>query len=130
MKLSKHTERITEMASKIFDSELKLMELIWEHEGASAKDISLIAEKEIGWNKNTTYTILKKLEGKNCILRKDPGYICSSLVSREDVQKSETRSLLDKLFKGSRKALFSSLISDESITENELEELRKLIDGR
>jgi len=118
------------MTSKIFDSELRLLELIWNYEPVSAKDISLYAEKEIGWNKDTTYTILKKLEAKGCILREDPGYICKSLVSREQVQKNETRTLIDKLFKGSRKALFSSLLSDETITDSELEELKKLIDRR
>lgn len=118
------------MTAKIFDSELKLMELIWEKEPVSAKDVSLAAEREIGWNKNTTYTILKKLEAKGCICRKEPGYVCSSLVSRKEIQKAETNSLIDKLFKGSRKALFSSLLSDEAITESELEELKKLINGR
>jgi predicted transcriptional regulator len=38
--------------------------------------------------------------------------------------------LIDKLFGGSRKALFSALIEDESLTEEELEELRNLINKR
>ena len=48
----------------MFDSELKVMEIIWESEPVSAKQISLIAADKIGWNKNTTYTVIKKLEAK------------------------------------------------------------------
>lgn len=118
------------MNDKIFDSEFKLMEIIWENEPVSAKKASLIAEEKIGWNKNTTYTILKKLESKGYISREEPGFICKSLVSIDDVQRSETNGLINKLFSGSRKALFSSLLSDESISDSELEELKRIINER
>jgi predicted transcriptional regulator len=45
---------------KLFDSEIKVMEIIWENEPISAKQVSLIAAEQIGWNKNTTYTVIKK----------------------------------------------------------------------
>lgn len=115
---------------KLFDSEIKVMEIVWENEPVSAKQISLIAAEKIGWNKNTTYTIVKKLEKKGFIKREDPGFICSSLISREDVRRAETRSLIDKLFGGSKKALFSALIEDEKLSADELKELRKMIEKR
>ena len=123
-------EEVKKMTAKIFDSEIKLMEIIWENEEESAKNISLIAKERIGWNKNTTYTILKKLEAKGYISREDPGFVCRSLVSAKEIQQSETKGLIDKLFKGSRTALFSSLLSDESVSDEEIEELRRMIDGR
>ena len=115
---------------KLFDSELKVMELIWANEPVSAKELSILADKEFGWNKNTTYTVIKKIEAKGYIKRTDPGFICISLISKKDVCESETQTLIDKLFGGSRKALFSALIEDESLTKDEIEELRKLIDKR
>ena len=39
---------------KLFDGELKLMELLWANEPVSAKQLSILAEDRIGWNKNTT----------------------------------------------------------------------------
>ena len=110
---------------KIFDSELKLMELIWEREPVSAKDLSTL-----GWNKNTTYTVLKKLEAKGFILRKDPGFICSSLVTRGEVQKSEAKSLAARLFGGSKRALFSALLEDEELTADDIAELKEMINKR
>ena len=115
---------------KLFDSELKVMELIWENEPISAKDVSLLAEKAFEWNKNTTYTVIKKIEAKGYVKRTDPGFICTSLISREDVCKAETRGLIDKLFGGSRRALFSALLEDEELSEEELDELRAMIEKK
>ena len=53
---------------KLFDSELKVMEVLWEHEEnaaetsekVSARQIVDVLSQRIGWNKNTTYTVIKK----------------------------------------------------------------------
>lgn len=118
------------MNLKLFDSELKVMDLIWENEPVSAKELSLLAAEEAGWNKNTTYTVIKKLETKGYIKRNEPGFICTSLITKDEVCRAETQSLIDKLFGGSRKALFSALLEDEKLSKKELKELRKMIDER
>ena len=122
---SNSTKRAYDM--RLFDSEIKVMEIVWDNEPVSAKDISVIAEKEIGWNKNTTYTVLKKLVDKEYIKRTDPNFICTSIVSRSMARREETDGLINRLFGGSKKALFSALISD-GISEEEKAELRLLID--
>lgn len=114
---------------KLFDSELKVMDIIWENEPLSAKEIAVIAADKIGWNKNTTYTIIKKLMDKKSVARSEPGFICTSLIRKDEVQKAETMSLIDKLYNGSKKAFFASFI-DGDMTEEELDELKKLIDRR
>ncbi len=118
------------MKEKLFESEAKVMEIIWEKNPISAKEVSLIAAKTIGWNKNTTYTVIKKLEAKGFIHREDPGFICTPLVSQNQMQKTEAASLVKKVFGGSRKALFSALLEDEPLSEEEIDELRKLIENR
>lgn len=118
------------MKQKIFDSEIKVMEMIWEREPVSAKELSVMAADEIGWNKNTTYTILKKLEAKGYINRTDPGFICTSLISKEEVCKAETDGLVNKLFGGSKKALFSALLEDETLSDSDIEELKNMIEKR
>lgn len=115
---------------KLFDSEIKVMEIIWDSEPITAKQVSLIAAETIGWNKNTTYTILKKLESKGAIKREEPGFVCTALVSRDEIQKAETQSLVDKLFGGSKKALFSALLEDEKLSESDIRELRDMIERR
>lgn len=112
---------------KLFEGELKLMELLWEHEGASAKELSLLAAEKIGWNKNTTYTVIKKLVSKGAIQRLEPGFICRSLIGREEAGREEAKEVLRSFFGGSVKALFSSFMSDGTLSVEEAAELRKLI---
>lgn len=118
------------METRIYDSELKLMEMIWERGKISAKTLSLLAEERIGWNKNTTYTILKKLVEKGYVERQEPGFVCDALVSRGEVQRHETTGLLDRLFGGSKKALFSALLEDETLSKEDLSELKRMIEER
>lgn len=116
------------MENRLFDGELKLMELVWETEPVSAKQLGLTAAERFGWNKNTTYTVLKKLVEKKALRRNEPGFMCSSLVGRDDVRRAETARFIQKLYGGSRKSLFSSLLNDEPLSEKELDELRRMIE--
>ena len=118
------------MQEKLFDSEAKVMEIVWANSPISAKQISVIAGQTIGWNKNTTYTIIKKLVNKGYIQRQEPDFICTPLISQSQAQKSEATSLVQKVFGGSRQALFSALLEDEPLTKEELEALRRLIEAR
>ena len=118
------------MMQRLFDSELRLMELVWDNEPVTAKALSLLAAEDFGWNKNTTYTVLKKLVDKGVLQREEPNFLCTSLVKREQVQKAETKSLIDKLYNGSRKAFFASFLQSEELSEEELAELRAMIEKR
>lgn len=115
---------------KLFDSELKLMEILWEKQPVSARDLSLIATQSLGWNKNTTYTVIKKLVAKKYIRRSEPGFICTAIIHKEEVAAAETKNLIEKLFEGSRKAFFAAFIQEGSLTEEELCEMKKLIEKR
>lgn len=115
---------------KLFDSELRLMEIVWANTSITAKEISLIAAEEIGWNKNTTYTVLKKLVGKGAVKRLEPNFVCEPLITRQQVQLDETRKLIDKLFEGSLKTFFSSFLKKENLTEKEIEELKDIINKK
>ena len=114
---------------KLFDAELRLMEMIWESEPVSAKEISRMALEEFGWNKNTTYTVIKRLIEKEVLRRQEPGFICRSLVKKGDIQRLETETLITKLFGGSKKAFFSAL-ADQELSVEELEALAELIEKK
>ncbi len=114
----------------LFESELKVMEILWEKGLISAKEVSLQALKLYEWNKNTTYTVLKKLIAKEAVLRHEPNFMCETLVTKEQVQLGETRKLVDKLYNGSSKLLLSSFIQDEKLSKDDLKSLRDLINQK
>jgi BlaI family transcriptional regulator, penicillinase repressor len=113
---------------KLFDAELRLMEIVWARAPVTAKELSLIAATEIGWNKNTTYTVLKKLVEKKAVRRSEPGFLCTALITREQVGTAETRRLIDKLYDGSSKAFLAAFLQKEKLSQSELAELKDIID--
>ena len=112
---------------KLFEGELKLMEILWANEGATAKELTLIAADKIGWNKNTTYTVIKKLVAKGAVKREEPAFVCRSLIGREDVGREEAKTVLRSFFGGSVKAMLSSFMAEGALSEGEAEELRRMI---
>jgi len=116
------------MDIKLVDSELKVMEVIWREGELSAKKISLILDKDIGWNKNTTYTIIKRCIEKRAIERIEPDFICRPLVNKEQVQEFEVESLVNKLFSGSVDSLFASLVGSKKLSDAGIEKLKSIIE--
>jgi len=115
------------MQTKLFDSEFKLMNLLWEHEPTSAKELTTLAAEQYEWNKNTTYTVINKLIKKGVIERSEPGFQCTSLLGKKDAAREETHSLIERMFSGSRKAFFASFIDDKGISEEERKELIEML---
>ena len=56
------------MTVKLFDSELKIMNVLWKEGDITAKEISTILADEVGWNMNTTYTVSAK-NRTFCVMR-------------------------------------------------------------
>lgn len=112
---------------KLFDSELKVMEVLWEEGPIPARRVAEVLGQRIGWNKNTTYTVIKKCIEKGAIEREEPGFLCRALVTKDEVAQSETEQLIDKMFGGSNELFFSSFLKNQGISEEAAERLFKMI---
>lgn len=117
------------MKIKVFDSELRIMEILWTNGKMNAREIAYILEAEIGWNVNTTYTTLKKLVAKGAIKRQEPRFLCIPLITKAQIQKQEAHELGSKLFGGSVSALLSAFVADKKISKNEIEEMKQLVES-
>ena len=113
---------------KLFDSELRVMDVLWREGDLPARQIADVLTRQIGWNINTTYTLIKRCIGKGAIERREPGFVCRALVSREQVQQEETQELIDRMFDGSADALFASLLGSKRVSEAQMQRLRRMID--
>lgn len=115
------------MAVKLFDSELKVMDVLWKEGDMPAKKISDILKETTGWNMNTTYTVIKKCIAKGVIERIEPNFLCHALIDRAVVQAAETEELLHKLFDGSPDLLFASLLGHQKLSGAQIEHLRRMV---
>ena len=115
------------MATKLFDSELKVMDVLWKEGDRTAKQISDILKAEIGWNMNTTYTVIKKCIAKGAIERREPNFLCHALIGKEAVQEAETDELIGKLFDGSADKLFAALLGRKKLSAEQIEKLKQIV---
>ena len=83
------------MDGKLFDSELKVMGVLWNEGDCTAKHISDVLKEDIGWNMNTTYTLIKRCIKKGAIERSEPNFMCHALVKKEEIQEEQTNELID-----------------------------------
>ena len=116
------------MNNKLFDSELKVMSVLWREGECTAKHISDVLKKEVGWNMNTTYTLIKRCINKGAIERSEPNFMCRPLISKEAVQKRETNELIDKIFDGSADKLFAALLGKKTLSSKQIEKLKQVVD--
>ena len=115
------------MAIKLFDSELKVMDILWRKGDQTAKQIADLLREETGWNVNTTYTVIKKCVEKGAIQRTEPNFLCHPLLPKTEVQKAETDELIGKLFDGSADKLFSALLGRKKLTAEQLTALKEIV---
>ncbi len=116
------------MSIKLFDSELRVMKVLWERGDVTAKEISNILAGSVGWNMNTTYTVIKKCVAKGAIERREPNFLCHALLTRDEVRAAEAGQLVEKLFDGSPELLFASLLGSKRLTAEQIARLRSWID--
>ena len=115
------------MDTKLFDSELKVMGVLWREGDCTARHIADVLAGEVGWNVNTTYTLIKRCMQKGAIERTEPHFMCHALVEKQTVQEAETNELIGKLYDGSADKLFAALLGRKKLTADEIERLRQIV---
>ena len=112
---------------KLFDSELKVMDILWKEGDVPAKQIADALTKEFGWNKNTTYTLIKRCMKKGAIERSEPNFMCHALIPKKDVQEAETNELINKIYDGSVDKLFAALLGRKKLSAEQIEKLKQIV---
>ena len=115
---------------RLHEGELNVMELLWSNKVLAAKDISKIIKEYIGWEKNTTYTVIKRLIDKGAIRREDPGFLCRAAISKRAVQNIETKALLNKLYNGSLSTFLAEYLKNQDLSRAEIMELERILNDQ
>ena len=112
--------------TKISDAELEILEALWAAgEALNANEIRARLNQKKDWERTTVLTLIRRLLDKGMIAQeKRKVYYYSPLVERNDYVKEETKSFLNKFFKGNARNLAAALIEDENLSREDIEELR------
>lgn len=108
------------------ESDHRFMSIIWENEPLSSAELARLCFDEFGWKKSTSYTMLKRLEGKG--LAKNENTVVTSLVPRSEINERESRSFVNKSFGGSLPGFLVSFLGGKKLSKSEADELMKLIE--
>ena len=114
---------------KVFDSELKVMEILWKEVDMTAGRLAKILKEQIGWNRNTTYTVIGKLIDKGAVERYGENFSCRAVITREQVQQYEATELVGKLFGGSAEMFLSAFVSRKQLPPDEIARLKQLVES-
>ena len=115
---------------ELTDLQLLILSILWDKEKASVADVVDALKEKRNQARTTTATLLSRMEQKGWVKGEKSGKInyYRPLVSREEVQKNKLNTLIDTLFKGKKSALVSHLIGDGDIRDEELAELKSLLE--
>lgn len=112
---------------KLYESEYRFMDLIWEAEPVKSTELAKLALERLGWKKSTCFTVLKKLETRGFVQNEKA--VVTARVAREQVQRYECEALLEKNFGGSLPAFLTAFLKDRKLSEQEAEEIRIMIEA-
>lgn len=116
------TERISE-------AEHAVMEVLWDTSPLAASDVCDAVCTSRGWTMPTVKTLLSRLVAKGALATEADGrrFLYTPLLAREDYVGTESRRLVDRLFGGRGAALFAHLAETESLSDEDLSQIEKLL---
>lgn len=111
---------------KLGEVESRFADIIWDYEPLHSRDLVKLCEASLDWNRSTTYTVLRKLSDRG--LFKNEKGIVSSRISRKEFAALQSQQFVDKTFDGSLPAFIAAFTRRNSLSAQEAEEIRRMID--
>lgn len=123
------------MNCALSDGEWKLMKLLWDSSPLTIGDMVKSLSNDTGWNKNTIFVMLGRLEAKGAVISEEGKgatgrsvRLYSPIIEHGEATLEETDNFLKRVYNGSLTMLVSSLADQKKLSENDLAELRRIID--
>ena len=110
---------------KLAEAESKFADLIWENEPINSTELVQLSEGVMKWKKSTTYTVLKRLCNRGIF--KNENAVISAIMSRDEFLSCQSHRFVEDTFGGSLPFFLASFISRKRLSEQQAEELVRLI---
>ena len=111
---------------KIFESEYRFMQILWEYEPVNSTELVKLCNQELGWKKTTTYTVIKKLAQKHALANENA--TVTSLVTKETVDRQAGEELLERTCNGNIPAFLAAFLKDRKLSKEDVDKIKQLID--
>jgi BlaI family penicillinase repressor len=114
---------------ELFESEWAILQVVWEKEPCAAPTVQEVLQEDKGWAYTTVKTMMDRMVKKG-LLRTERVrnlYLYRAAITRRQAQQSEIRRTIKRAFDGALTPMMQFLIENESLSDEEYEELERLI---
>ena len=111
---------------KIFESEYRFCLILWEQEPVNSTRLVELCKQRLGWSKATTYTVIRRLAERGVL--KNENATVTSLISKEQAQRSRLQEMMEETFEGSVPAFLAAFSKSKKLTRQEVAQLQSMID--
>lgn len=111
---------------KLGEIEARFADLIWTNEPIASGELVKLAEKELGWKKSTTYTILRRLCEREIFQNQDGAV--SSCLSKQEFYAVQSEKFVEETFSGSLPRFLTAFATRKKLSDTEIEEIQRFID--
>lgn len=101
--------------------------IVWENAPLSTAELVKKCAAELNWKRTTTYTVLKKFCDKGIFHMENS--IVTVLIKREEFYALKSKNFVDETFCGSLASFISAFASVRKMSDEEIEEIKKIIDN-
>ncbi len=117
---------------QISDAEWRVMKIIWANSPITANEVIDKLQDNTNWKPKTIKTLIRRLVDKKALGFHQEGksYLYFPIVLERDCIKVESEIFLKKVFDGSLNLMLANFIEEQRLSEEEIEELKGIIDGR
>ncbi|MBQ8496786.1 MAG: BlaI/MecI/CopY family transcriptional regulator [Clostridia bacterium] len=114
---------------KLSDAEWAVLEILWGGHAFTLGEITASLKNINGWSSKTVYTYLTRMEAKGLVaIDRSINAPYSAALAREECVKNERHDLLNRAYKGAAGDLIAAFLKESSISAEEKERLRSLLD--
>lgn len=108
------------------------MNVLWEKSPLTANEIISSLQGQTDWNPKTVRTLLNRLVQKNAVgvNQNQRVYTFYPLYSQNECQHAEAQSFLQRIYSGALKSMLVQFIQKESLSDEEIQELRSILDAK
>ncbi len=110
---------------KLGEIEMQFADIIWKNEPLTSRELTVLAEQELTWNRSTTYTILRKLCEKG-IFQNEKAQV-TSLISKAEYTAMQSERFVADTFKGSLPSFLASFTMRKKLSDSEITEIMNII---
>lgn len=115
-----------QIANKVSDAEAEVLKVLWANQNPmTERQVTDALMDNSGWSPTTIKTLLKRLYDKGAVQReKKEVFYYSPVLSQDSFEKERTVDLLNKVFGGSAKHLVSTLLSQDILSQGDIDDLK------